>query len=159
MHYDIINDKSYIKDKYQTKCALILDAFKTIQKKIKVFSPDHIISLCWDILIFIIIIILVVFIPINICFQQDLIHSPIFNLACIFIFILEIIVSFNVGYYEQGHIVSNRKKISLNYLSWKFWIDFFTTACLLYVYSHSQVDSETQIYPKEALFFFLLRLP
>ena len=47
------------------------------------------------------------------------------------VFIIEIFLCFNTGYYEEGHIIVNRSKIIRNYLKWKFWIDISATGSII----------------------------
>ena len=43
------------------------------------------------------------------------------------IFIIEILVQFNLGFYEKGIVIVNRKRIYNHYLKKKFIFDIITT--------------------------------
>lgn len=45
--------------------------------------------------------------------------------------ITDILISFNKGYYDEGMIITNRKKIIKNYCKFKFFIDIFNVICCL----------------------------
>jgi hypothetical protein len=44
---------------------------------------------------------------------------------------MEILFSFNFGFYVEGQIVNERKLIMQSYLSYKFWIDTLTVSVLI----------------------------
>jgi hypothetical protein len=49
-----------------------------------------------------------------------------------YILFLDILLKFNMGYYEEGSIVTDRNKIVKNYFSQHFWIDGITVLSLLF---------------------------
>lgn len=42
-------------------------------------------------------------------------------------------MNFNTGYYEDGIIIINRKKITINYMKHMFWIDLINANTVIFV--------------------------
>jgi hypothetical protein len=68
-------------------------------------------------------------IPFRACFTTNFTYGilGIFEIAQDFYFIFDIFISFNTGYIEQGVLILNRNKISLNYLRSWFLLDVIST--------------------------------
>ena len=56
------------------------------------------------------------------------------HLCPLFVFLLEIILNFNTGYYQDGVIVKQRKKIINNYIREMFWVDLINASTIALVY-------------------------
>jgi hypothetical protein len=48
------------------------------------------------------------------------------------VFITEVVLNFNTGYYNDGEIVTDRKLIFKNYLRKRFWIDIINTFSIIF---------------------------
>jgi hyperpolarization activated cyclic nucleotide-gated potassium channel 2 len=42
-------------------------------------------------------------------------------------FIADIFLNFNTGFYSRGMLIVSRRKIALNYLKFWFWLDFIAS--------------------------------
>lgn len=47
------------------------------------------------------------------------------------VLILDVLVSFNTGFYENGKLQMSRKKIAKFYIKWAFELDLIGVLCLL----------------------------
>jgi hyperpolarization activated cyclic nucleotide-gated potassium channel 2 len=67
-------------------------------------------------------------VPFHIAFSNTLSDGEhIFEYCITLIFMSDIAVNFNTGFYNRGEYVSNRYAIAKNYLKFWFWIDFIAT--------------------------------
>jgi hypothetical protein len=55
------------------------------------------------------------------------------HLGPMIMFLLEILINFNTGYYCEGVIVKDRKMIFKNYLKHMFWVDTINASTLVFV--------------------------
>ena len=97
----------------------------------------------WDMMIFCVILIEIIYIPLFISFDQDLIvsgtdyrrlESPMiedFENVSICIFMADIVFNFCCGYYKKGLFITDRTKVVAHYLSKNFWIDSITLIFLI----------------------------
>lgn len=69
--------------------------------------------------------------PVRVSFEADFNISYILNNLGIIIFIIKMLMSFNTGFYDEGVIITNRKKIFRNLLPWQLLIDLITIASLI----------------------------
>ncbi|KAL4427264.1 hypothetical protein ABPG74_011500 [Tetrahymena malaccensis] len=143
-HYNIINDKAYFynpidKTKHNILEVKIFQIFANIiggfLKRIKTYSPDSLLIMWLNIIVLSIQFFQLIIYPLKSSFQiQDLennqIYEDLFRIFPIFIGLLEISVSFNISFYENGIIISDRKEIIKNYFKKKF---FFDLICVLIV--------------------------
>lgn len=91
--------------------------------------PESVFKILWDSILLIILIINIFYIPLEISFTS---HSEFsFNKLGIFfddipawIFLFDVLLKFNLAYYDKGVIVTNRVKIIKNYLNNQFFWDF-----------------------------------
>ena len=91
------------------------------------FSPESAFVRLWNFIIFFVITCKIFEIPFVIAFSIDKAGIYTFDSISLFIFLLEIVLSFNIGFYEEGGIVLNRKKIKKHYKEGKMRYDIFTT--------------------------------
>ena len=49
----------------------------------------------------------------------------------IMLYLIDIVVIFNTGYYDFGAIVTDKSLIAKRYLKFKFWFDFICLALLI----------------------------
>lgn len=93
-----------------------------------VFHPESPSRLAWDISILVIIIYQALTIPYFVCFNDD--YTPLLNqidISLTFLFFLDILISFNTGFYHKGSLIMKRRDITLQYLKLWFWIDIIAT--------------------------------
>ncbi|EAS05442.2 cation channel family protein (macronuclear) [Tetrahymena thermophila SB210] len=103
--------------------------------RIKTFSPDNLLIMWMNLFVLLIQFFQLIIYPLKSSFQiQDLennqIYEDLFRIFPIIIGLLEISFSFNISYYENGIIISDRKEIIKNYFKKKF---FFDIVCILIV--------------------------
>ncbi|EAR83168.2 cation channel family protein (macronuclear) [Tetrahymena thermophila SB210] len=136
-HYELIGDKSDInvefKSAFSGKMKYLFD--RTINQ-IPIFSPESHGIIFWNFLNCVCILVQFVAIPLKISFfiefQGFLSQFFLFYIHA-FIFVFEIVIRFNVSYYEQGILVQSRFKIIQNYMfkTYFFWLDLITTVIFL----------------------------
>ncbi|KAL4435267.1 hypothetical protein ABPG74_017359 [Tetrahymena malaccensis] len=131
-HYQVINDLSYSSSEYNQE--KILSSFnqisfyskllmlKKIQCCIPVLNPETLGCALWDILYGLSILTYFFFIPINISFSIDFL--PLTYTILIFQ-IINILISFLKGYYQQGILILDRKQIIANYAKTYLFFDLF----------------------------------
>ena len=105
--------------------------FKYLGKSIKIFEPNEIINLIWDIIIIIFLSLDSIYIPLSFCFNLSHKFLDNFEKLSGIIFSFEVLLNFNTSYYSKGEIISDRYKIAKNYLKVNFFLDFITTFPLL----------------------------
>ena len=102
---------------------------------IKIFSPDEILRILWDFFYVFFIFYLVILIPFQYFFQlKESDYHFIFHYiskTTTWIYILDIIINLNSGYYSRGLIIKGRKKIIKLYFKKFFILDCLGFAPLL----------------------------
>ncbi|CAK77349.1 unnamed protein product (macronuclear) [Paramecium tetraurelia] len=100
-----------------------LNIFSSIIKPIK---PDNSYKLYWDVLVFFILLINIIYIPLKISFEISVVDGANLLLDTLpqYVFVFEILLNFNVAYYSRGVLVLNRGQIFKHYLKGKFALDF-----------------------------------
>lgn len=94
----------------------------------KPFNPDGAFRIFWDLLIILFIIYDLIMVPFEISFSTDTSKViEIINYVVAACFILDVVLTFNTGYYSKGMVVLERKKIARYYLKGWFWLDLITS--------------------------------
>ncbi|CAD8158681.1 unnamed protein product [Paramecium octaurelia] len=109
-----------------TKIKLYLGFLRVFSSIIKPIRPDNSLKLYWDVVVFLILLINILYIPLKISFQISLVDGADFFLDTLpqYVFVFEILLNFNVAYYSRGVLVLNRTQIFKHYLKGKFALDF-----------------------------------
>jgi CRP-like cAMP-binding protein len=69
-----------------------------------------------------------ILIPFRLCFDVDATGGILYVEDIMDVtFMMDIIVTFNTGFYKKGYLVMKRKDIIKNYLKTWFWIDLVAT--------------------------------
>ncbi|CAD8147118.1 unnamed protein product [Paramecium pentaurelia] len=105
----------------------IVHIFRRLGINISPITPDHTLKLLWDLFVFTILIINIIYIPLKISFEIQGSNDGIdFFLETLpqYVFICEILLNFNVAYYSRGVLVLNQVQIIKHYLKGKFITDF-----------------------------------
>ena len=70
-----------------------------------------------------------IFVPYNLAFAQDKKEEweEIFSNIVTGMFLFDIVLNFNTGFYNKGKLVLSRKSIALNYLKFWFWMDLLAS--------------------------------
>jgi len=87
-------------------------------RHIKVLEPDQTFKIIWDICVVLVVLSNIFYIPFKIAF------SPGYNTFLVYAFetipslilLLEIFFNFNTAFYDEGHMITNRKSICINYI-------------------------------------------
>ncbi|CAD8158570.1 unnamed protein product [Paramecium pentaurelia] len=110
----------------QTKIKQYLSFLQVFSSIIKPIRPDNSLKLYWDVLVFLILLINILYIPLKISFQISVVDGADFFLDTLpqYVFVFEILLNFNVAYYSRGVLVLNRAQIFKHYLKGKFALDF-----------------------------------
>ncbi|EAR83669.3 cyclic nucleotide-binding domain protein (macronuclear) [Tetrahymena thermophila SB210] len=129
-HYQVVNDLSYSSSEYNQEKLLSsfnqmsiyskLLMLKKLQCCIPVLNPETFGCALWDIFYGLSILTYFFFIPINISFNVDLL--PLTYTILLFQ-IVNIIISFIKGYYQQGILILDRKQIIVNYAKTYLFFD------------------------------------
>ena len=107
---------------------------KRISKSITVISPTSRLKLGWDFLVMIVVLYKFFCISIHVCFYSiplsyDIFSSSSFplnvseNIIMVVVMLLDILLTLNMAYYENGTVVDNRKLIKKKYISTHFVFD------------------------------------
>ncbi|KAL4480496.1 hypothetical protein ABPG72_022251 [Tetrahymena utriculariae] len=140
-HFEIINDFSALESnanhtqmsKEDIKLqSLSKEQFEEYKTNNFVFQPDSIILSVWNIFVAFILLFLIIVTPVVRSFEAGYQQTGLYLIQKYFssiIFILDIIISFNKAYYDEGMIITNRKKIIKNYCKFKFYFDVFNFIC------------------------------
>ena len=105
---------------------ILINSFKFYKlHEIRAIHPYNNLKILWDMIHFIMILLLLFLIPIDVCFKQNIETSFEFFLA--FFFSADILISMNTSYFNKGFIVKERKKIFTHYFKNEFFQDLLTT--------------------------------
>ncbi|CAD8145901.1 unnamed protein product [Paramecium octaurelia] len=110
----------------QTKFKMYMGFLRVFSSIIKPIKPDNILKLQWDVVVFLILLINILYIPLKISFDINVVDGVDFFLDTLpqYVFVFEILLNFNVAYYSRGVLVLNRGQIFKHYLKGKFILDF-----------------------------------
>lgn len=106
----------------------LVAAHSEINKACGVIYPDHVFKGVWDLLCLVFIIYQSIVIPFRLCFEVDA-TGPLYYLETVMdiCFMLDIIITFNTGFYKKGYLVMKRKEIIINYLKTWFILDLLAS--------------------------------
>ncbi|KAL4473705.1 hypothetical protein ABPG74_022569 [Tetrahymena malaccensis] len=129
---------------------------------IPLFHPQSKFKLVWDFIHILIIILIFIYIPIQIVTGQNmgaLIQREdswgVVIFFIFFFFIVDMLISFNTGIYDQGIVNENRKDVSLTYIKNQMILDFLYIISILKTY----YDMESQyIFSIICCFIFLFKV-
>ncbi|KAL4482560.1 hypothetical protein ABPG72_005803 [Tetrahymena utriculariae] len=129
---------------------------------IPLFHPQGMFKLIWDFVHILIIILIFIYIPIQIVTDQNmgaLIQREdswgVVIFFIFFFFIVDMLITFNTGIYDQGIVNENRKDVSLTYIKKQMIIDILYIISILKTY----YDMESQyIFSTICCFIFFLKV-
>jgi hyperpolarization activated cyclic nucleotide-gated potassium channel 2 len=106
----------------------IVAAHSEINKAWGVIYPDSAFKGIWDLLCLVFIIYQSIVIPFRLCFEVDAVDG-LFYLETIMdvSFMIDVIITFNTGFYKKGYLVMKRKDIIINYLKTWFILDLMAS--------------------------------
>ena len=128
--------------------------YKFYDHRVVKLNPDQNVVFCWNLLLLIFLVFLILFIPVNASFQEDgtsgqILQSVLNFTTCLF-FVTDIIIRFHLGYYEEGWKILDRSKIIKRYCGQRAFCDFLALLpFLLASFSPSADDPYLKL-----LFFF-----
>ena len=101
--------------------------------------PDAATRAVWDISLFVLIIYQGFFLPMRISFELPATEF-LFHLDIVIdvMFIFDIILNFNTGFYQKGQLVMKRAAIVRDYLTLWFWIDLISSTPYTWILAVSQ---------------------
>jgi hyperpolarization activated cyclic nucleotide-gated potassium channel 2 len=107
---------------------ILVAAHSEINKARGVIYPDATLKGAWDLLCLFFIIYQSIIIPFRLCFEVDaagglLIFETIIDVA----FMIDILVTFNTGFYKKGYLVMKRKEIIKYYIKTWFILDLLAS--------------------------------
>lgn len=112
LNIDAINDQCHFE---QTKHPI-----EDLLAYIKVIEPHSIFELIWNLLMFTVLLQQYLIIPVEFCFDVNLISSTKLFILNYFlpasILILDLFLHFNIAYYDKGNLITNHISIIQNYL-------------------------------------------
>lgn len=115
--------------------------------------PDGSCAAGWNTLMLVAVVYEVLSIPYLIAFensQSDL--SVGMDLACFGLFVLDIVINFNIGFYTRGRLCEDRKAIALRYLRGWFPLDLVATFPFNWLFGSPFDTSDSNFYSTPALF-------
>ena len=99
-----------------------------INKARGVIYPDATFKGAWDLLCLFFIIYQSIIIPFRLCFEVDAAGGLYYFETIIDVsFMIDILVTFNTGFYKKGYLVMKRKEIIKNYLKTWFVLDLLAS--------------------------------
>lgn len=134
----MISDASYVpKDDYNNQNDKnSKNIFLNLLYKIPVFIPDSLYIILWKMLILLILSMYFFIIPLQFSFSEVKLSDDswefLFIIIPIPIFVSDILRCFNTGFYEDGVLISSRKRICYKYLKFHFSLDLLTTLSIIF---------------------------
>ncbi|KAL4449972.1 hypothetical protein ABPG74_015091 [Tetrahymena malaccensis] len=106
-----------------------------IKSPFHAFQPTSLPLLIFEFSILIILLFLTFYIPLKVCFTNQIDFNEPQNLTTFinivpYILMLEMIINLNTAYFSQGTTIVDRKLIIKRYFKFKFWIDIISIICL-----------------------------
>jgi Cyclic nucleotide-binding domain len=97
------------------------------EKNSRIINPENRLKILWDIIIASIIILDAFMIPVIITFPEEITNNiRVAEYYSQIFFICDIIINLNTGFYENGHLNSNKTKIFIEYLKGTLVLDFIS---------------------------------
>ena len=119
---------SDVDDDFDDRFIHLIAAHSEINKAYGVFHPDQTPKAIWDVTCMLAIIYQSIVIPFRLCFNEDAVGGMyIFESIIDCIFLVDITISFNTGFYQKGYLVMKRRDIVINYMKTWFLIDLIAS--------------------------------
>ncbi|CAD8057761.1 unnamed protein product [Paramecium sonneborni] len=125
--------KQYIQ---KNMCYKVLrNGFETLVNKcLFVIDPSSTVKILWDFFMLFVLSWQMVFVPLKICFFIQ-IHDPILNFILnylpVYVYLMEIALTFLTGYYEHGVLIMDQKQVAKHYFQKSFLYDLLNLLPLL----------------------------
>ena len=115
-------------DDFDDRYIHLIAAHSEINKAWGVIYPDSTFKGMWDLVCLISIVYQAIVIPFRLCFNIEAEGSfKTFETIIDAIFMTDIVVTFNTGFYKKGYLVMKRKEIIKNYLKTWFILDLMAS--------------------------------
>ncbi|CAK84807.1 unnamed protein product (macronuclear) [Paramecium tetraurelia] len=125
--------KSYIQNNVCYK--IIRNGLETfVHRCLFVIDPSSTIKILWDFFMLFVLSWQMVFVPLKICFFiqiQDPILNFILNYLPVYVYLMEIVLTFLTGYYEHGVLIMDQKQVAKHYFKKSFFYDLLNVLPLL----------------------------
>ncbi|CAD8150118.1 unnamed protein product [Paramecium pentaurelia] len=125
--------KSYIQNNMCYK--IIRNGLETLVNKcLFVIDPSSTIKILWDFFMLFVLSWQMVFVPLKICFFiqiEDPILNFILNYLPVYVYLMEIVLTFLTGYYEHGVLIIDQKQVAKHYFKKSFFYDLLNVLPLL----------------------------
>ena len=179
IHFRIINDWSFFHDgvgisqSANTKNAIFFEWLRmffykgmmTLKEKVPVFHPTQALHVIFDCVMLFLTFLYMIIIPINLGFDIDFLENvfpaqtDFIKKLTLFLFFLDIVMTFNTAYFNKGQVITNRKKIVLHYLKRDFPMDLLSLLYLLIFFSYDIFqDYHFNLVKKVLGLFYLIRI-
>ena len=105
---------------------------KVLLEKLKgellVIIPNNRFKICYNFFIFLFTLLEFIYIPMDACFEigMDINWYAPFRQLVYVLFLLDIFMNFNTGYFTKGTLILERKEIITQYFKFRFWVDLLT---------------------------------
>ena len=123
-----------------------------MSKLVKVRAPDHKVRLGWDFILLLCTFQQIVELPLNISFSLDTTFVLINNYVVFSVYMFDIVLNFNTGFYQKGKLVTDRLKIIGNYLRGWFFFDFISS--LPYDSIHDYINEHEYLRTSQTMIYF-----
>ena len=138
----------------------LMKAYKIYDKIAFKINPDHMAVMFWHFFLMVFLIIFMILIPLNICFdnygvfddqtESGSLYFTFVHHSSAFLLSIDIVFCFHLGYYEQGAKILDRKQIIKRYFGKKFFCDLLALMPFLFISAGLTKDDHYF-----ELFFFL----
>jgi hypothetical protein len=108
-----------------------------------VIHPDNSYKLVFDIMGLILIVYQTYTVPLTICFDFSITSLKFFDYFSDMIFILDVVLNFNTGFYSHGDLIMSRRVIAITYL--KGWFCFDLLSSLPYAIIFDSLESSLRV--------------
>jgi hypothetical protein len=102
-------------------------------------SPDSVIRGGWDITLFFFIIYQSISLPMRVSFEMESNNFSFYlEIMIDVMFISDIFVNFNTGYYDKNVLIMKRSLIARQYIAFWFWLDLVSSIPFTWILAWSQ---------------------
>ncbi|CAD8055219.1 unnamed protein product [Paramecium sonneborni] len=105
-----------------------------LNKCLFVIDPSSTVKILWDFFMLFVLSWQMVFVPLKICFFieiQDPILNFILNYLPVYVYLMEIVLTFLTGFYEHGVLIMDQKQVAKHYFKKSFLYDLLNVLPLL----------------------------
>ena len=148
VHFNLIGDLSFdinvfrqinLKESFQ-KLNSKSNTFFRFHEAIRTFEPFSKFIFRWNLIHLLIFSFLFIIIPVNLCFEATLIENEmkvpnevtyLMEYGVTLFYLIDIYLNFHIAYYDNGELISDKGRISRNYMKIQFYFDLCSMIIML----------------------------